>query len=128
MKYFLGLLVFFLGCNQNGIAPPPDNDGGAPADLAGVSCSEIYQSVDAWLASHRSCASSAECGIVQTTCGLTARCGEVYNLSAKGKYLDSLVWDGWYAMRCGVAGCRECFDPMPAKFVCADGICAADPR
>ncbi|HEY7957850.1 MAG TPA: hypothetical protein VII38_21255, partial [Polyangia bacterium] len=84
-------LVFaavLMGCNQPSLPVPtdsgslPNNDGSVPADLAGMSCSDISAAATEWLGEHTTCAVGDQCMWFPNDCGLAGGCAAYYNASA----------------------------------------------
>ena len=120
-----GMALFAFGCTRSGLGLEGDAsiNADAAADLQSASCGQIHDSVGAWLDTHRSCVTSEDCAIVNTTCGLVAECGEYYSSSANSPYLSSLV-DGWLQQGCEPLPCHDCPIAHPPA-ACVAGQCMA---
>lgn len=105
------------------------NDGSMPADLVGAQCQDVYSDVQQWLDSHRSCNGDADCAIVQTVGCLPAVCGDYFNVTVSGPYLDSLL-SYWRAHQtCWPDGCAPCTGMTAiGPAACMDGICTGPRR
>ena len=100
------------GCAASGLPNGPSdgfsNDGSVAADLASAQCGDVYGAVQQWLDDHRRCTSASDCTILLTPDCLPATCGDYFNRSAAGAYLDSLESFWRNHESCWADGCAPC--------------------
>lgn len=112
------IVALAVGCAAEGL--PPTYDTVLQPDSA--SCDEILREVPRWLDAHRDCHADSDCKLVRTDCGLAYDCGDAFNASASGAYLDALIAN-WDQRRC-VFQCPTCPRGRPRTPTCVAGVCA----
>ena len=124
----ISFVLLLVACGNRALPLASNPDGGAIADLAGASCSDIETATSQWLDAHLACQSPSDCTWTETACGLPAHCGS-YRAGASGPYLDALraAWNQspLFCIRNGCTTCPKASPPPPA---CVGGQCFTPPR